>query len=327
MIKAAVTGASGHIGNCLVSELIKKGLRVKALVHDFENDLGNMDVEIVRGNLLDIASLRKLCDNVDVVFHLAAQISLDNRHRNQVYAVNSDGTKNLIEASKAAAVKKLIHFSSIDAFEFMSSEMVFDEKFPLTESKKSVYAFSKAESERLVMQAVSEGLNAVVLCPTAVVGPFDYRGSFLGEALVKIYKNKIPMLIPGGYNWVDVRDVAEAAIRAAEVGRNGEKYILSGTFSDLKNLSQLIGKISGRKTPEYIVPLFLAELASPFYQLLYLLAGKKPLYTRQSLQLLKRAPKKISSEKAKNELGYSPRPLEQTLIDTFNWYNQNNYLN
>jgi dihydroflavonol-4-reductase len=252
---------------------------------------------------------------------------LDNRHPEQVFAVNVTGTKNIIEASKSSGVKKFIHFSSIDAFQFTSSEAVMDESKPLIESEKSIYAFTKAEGERLVMKAMKEGLDAVILSPTAVIGPFDYRGSFLGEALLKIYRNKIPMLVTGGYNWVDVRDVAQAAIQSVESGRKGEKYILSGNFCGLKELSEITGRISGKRTPKLLAPVFLAKLACPFLQFYASITKEKPIYTLQSLQLLINAPKNISFEKAKKGLGYEPRPLEQTLRDTFNWYIENNYLN
>jgi len=322
----AITGASGHIGNCLVRELKKQGSVVKVLVHDFKNDLDKLDVELIQGNLLDIESLNLLCEGVDVVFHLAAKIALDNRRPDEVYAVNVTGTKNMIEASKTAGVKKFIHFSSIDAFQFISSDAVLDENNPLIQSEKAIYAFTKAESERLVLNAVNEGLDAVILSPTAVIGPFDYRGSFLGTALIKIYQNKIPMLISGGYNWVDVRDVAKAAIQSVETGRKGEKYILSGSFCSLQDLSEIAGKISGKKTPKLIAPVLLAKLAWPFIQFYYSLINEKPIYTRHSLELLVNSPKNISFEKAKKELGYAPRPLEQTLRDTFHWYIENKYL-
>jgi dihydroflavonol-4-reductase len=326
MMKIAVTGASGHIGSCLVRELLKNGALVKVLVHDFENDLAQLDVEMIRGNLLEVESLKKLCKDVDVVFHLAAKIALDNRHSEQVYSVNVTGTKNIVEASQSSGVKKFIHFSSIDAFQLISSEMVLDENRPITESEKAIYAYTKAESERIVMNAVKEGLDAVILSPTAVIGPFDYRGSFLGSALIKIYQNKIPMLISGGYNWVDVRDVAAAAIQSVESGRKGEKYILSGNFCSLKELSEMTGRISGKRTPKRLAPVFLAKLAFPFLHFYYSITKEKPIYTLQSLNLLINAPGNISSEKARNELGYDPRPLKQTLRDTFTWYKENKYL-
>ncbi len=326
-MKVAVTGASGHIGNCLVREIKKQGATVKVLVHDFKNDLDKLDVELVQGNLLDPESLKVLCNDVDVVFHLAAKIALDNRHSEQVFAVNVTGTKNIIDASVSAGVRKFIHFSSIDAFRTVFSGQVLDEECPLTESDNSIYESTKAESERLVMDAVNEGLDAVILCPTAVVGPFDYRGSFLGDALVKIFRNQLPMLISGGYNWVDVRDVAEAAIRSVELGRKGEKYILSGTFCSLIELSEMAGKITGKKTPKLIAPVFLAKMACPFLKLYYSITNGKPIYTSQSLNLLINSPKNISFEKAKKELGYIPRPLEQTLRDTFVWYKENKRLN
>lgn len=325
-MKVAVTGASGHIGNCLVRELKKQGARVKVLVHEFKNDLDRLDVEIIKGDLLDKKSLNKLCNDVDVVFHLAAKIALDNRHSNKVYEVNVTGTKNIIEASMSAGVKRLVHFSSIDAFAKVRPEQVLNETCPLIESENSIYEITKAESERLVMKAVSEGLDAVILCPTAVVGPFDYRGSFLGDALKKIYTNRLPMLIAGGYNWVDVRDVAGAAIRSVEKGRKGEKYILSGNYAELTTLSEMAGKITGKKTPNKVAPVFLAKLACPFLEFYYSITNGKPIYTLQSLNLLINSPKNISFEKAKKELGYLPRPLIQTLSDTFDWYRENKFI-
>jgi dihydroflavonol-4-reductase len=318
----AITGASGHIGNCLVRELIKQGARVKVLVHHFRNDLDQMNVELIQGNLLEPESLLPLCEGADVVFHLAAQIAIDNRNPELVYATNVTGTKNMIRSAQSGGVKKFIHFSSIDAFQTGSSDRLLNENRVLIETTQSIYGFSKAESEREVLKAVNEGLNAVILSPTAVIGPFDYRGSLLGRAILQLSRNQLPFLVSGGYNWVDVRDVVSASIQAMESGRKGEKYILSGNYLSLNGLSKLISKISGSKIP-VLVPMVLARLTCPFFQAYAAMTGKDPLYTSHSLDLLESAPENISYEKARVELDYQPRPLEETLIDTLKWYDEN----
>jgi len=324
-MKVAVTGASGHIGNCLVRELIKMGAGIKVLVHNFRNDLDLMDVDLIQGNILEPESLNNLCEGVDVVFHLAAQIAIENRSSAQVYETNVTGTKNMIRAANYAGVKKFIHFSSIHAFQTEPSDLILDETRSLVETNKTIYEFTKSEGEREVMKAVKEGLNAIILNPTAVIGPFDYRGSLLGQAILKIYQNKLPFLVSGGYNWVDVRDVASASIQAIESGRKGERYILSGEFCSLQELSAMISKISGCKIP-VIIPVSIARLACPFFQIYSSITKKEPLYTDQSLDILVNSPVNISNAKAKKELGYEPRPLEQTLSDTFNWYRENNFI-
>ena len=179
----------------------------------------------------------------------------------------------------------------------------------------------------MVIKAAQEGLNALVLCPTAVIGPFDFRGSFLGKAIQQIYRNKYPMLISGGYNWVDVRDIAEAAIKAIKLGRKGQKYILSGNYCELKTFSTIISRLYNKKTPTLIAPIFLVYIATPILKLFSLLTNQEPLFTKQSLDILVNAPRKISCQKAKDELGYNPRPLEVTLRDTIDWYKENNFLN
>jgi dihydroflavonol-4-reductase len=232
-MKVAVTGASGHIGNCLVRELNKKGIRVKVLVHKFKNDLDKLDVELIQGNLLELESLVALCEGADIVFHLAAQIVIENRSSPWVFETNITGTRNILDAAKHAGVKKFIHFSSIHAFQTGPQHQILDETRPLIETNNTIYEFTKAEGEREVLKAVKEGLDAVILNPTAVIGPFDYRDSLLGQAIRKIFQSKLPFLVSGGYNWVDVRDVVSAAIQAIDLGRKGEKYILSGEYCSL----------------------------------------------------------------------------------------------
>jgi dihydroflavonol-4-reductase len=325
-MKVAVTGASGHIGNCLVQELKKQGAEIKVLLYNSSNDLDETDVELIRGNLLEPESLVNLCEGVDVVFHLAAQIAIENKSSELVYETNVTGTKNIIKAANHSRVRKFIHFSSIHAFQIGSPDQLLDESRSLVESNKIIYEFTKAEGEREVMKAVKEGLNAVILNPTAVIGPFDYKGSLLGQALLKIYQNKLAFLVSGGYNWVDVRDVVSASIHAIESGRKGENYILSGEYCSLQELSAMISKISGCKIP-VILPVSLARLACPFFKVYSSVTNTQPLYTYQSLDILINSPSNISNAKARKELGYEPRPLEQTLRDTFDWYKENNYIN
>ncbi|HKK43647.1 MAG TPA: hypothetical protein VJ963_14615, partial [Bacteroidales bacterium] len=143
--------------------------------------------------------------------------------------------------------------------------------------------------------------------------------------LRNIYSNKLPFIIRGGYNWVDVRDVVSAAVKSVEAGRRGEKYILSGEFRTLGELSAMISRLSGCRVPVQI-PVSLAKIAAPFLSLFSSLTGKEPLYTGQSLDILVHSPVNISNEKARLDLGYAPRSLEETLRDTFNWYIENNML-
>jgi dihydroflavonol-4-reductase len=322
-MNVAITGASGHIGNCLVQDLKKQGATIKALVHNFRSVLDILDIELIQGNLSDTDSLNKLCEGADVVFHLAAQIVIQNKSVEQIYETNVTGTKNILKAAINCKVKKFIHFSSIHAFQTGSPGQLLDENRPLVETNKTIYEFTKAEGEREVLKAVKGGLNAIILNPTAVIGPFDFRRSLLGQAILKIHQNRLPFLVSGGYNWVDVRDVVSASIRAIQSGRKGEKYILSGEYYNLEDLSTIISRISGCKIP-VIVPVSLARLACPFITAYSSFTNKTPLYTYQSLDILVNSPVNISNGKARKELNYVPRPLEQTVRDALTWYRENN---
>ena len=325
-MKAAITGASGHVGNVLCESLIEKSVQVRALVHEFRNELDQLDLEIVEGNILNEDDLERLVDGVDVVFHLAAKISIDNKHHDEIFRINVEGTRNLVNACKKKRVHRLIHFSTIHTLLMTDVNELIDETKPLVDGHLIAYEHSKAEAERLVLKAIDEGLDAVILNPTAIIGPYDYKRSYLGQALIRIYLNRIPMLIRGGYDFTDVRDVVDGAIKAAEKGRKGERYLLPGKWVSLADLSKMIAIISGGKTPTYVAHPVIARLGLPFIQMYAKMMREEPLYTTQSLYILKHSGRNISGEKAGKELGYSARPLEETLIDTFDWYKRNGML-
>jgi dihydroflavonol-4-reductase len=321
-MRIAVTGASGHIGNCLVRELLASGNQVSVFVHRSDFGLGKLGVEILKGDILDPDTVDKFCRGVDIVYHLAVRISIDNKEHDLVYRNNVKGTENVIHACLKNKVRRMVHFSSIHAYQAFPLDRVLDESRPLVDRADMIYDISKADSERMVAEAAKKDIDAVIVNPTAVIGPFDFKGSYLGQALKKIYRNKLPMLVKGGYDWVDVRDVVQGAIAAAEKGRRGESYLLSGHYYTLVELSEMIGKVTGRKTPKHAVPMFAARIGRPFVALYALLKREHPLYTKESLSVLKNSPVKISSEKASKELDYHPRSLEETLKDTFAWYKE-----
>jgi dihydroflavonol-4-reductase len=322
-MKITVTGASGHVGNVLCRELLKKGHSVKALVHKDNNDLTNIGIEMVQGDILDETSLGRLCKDCEIVFHLAAKISINEKERDLVYQTNVNGTRNMVKTAIDARIKKFIHFSTIHALDPFPLDKKLDETSPFIGHTPMIYEQSKTESEKLVLEAVKDGLNAIVITPTAIIGPYDFMPSFLGQALIKMYTNSLPMLVPGGYDWVDVRDVVDCAVSAAEKGRIGERYLASGRYLGLKELSAMISRVTGHKTPSFTGPTILAKIGLPFISLYAKLKNEDPLYTSNSLEILKNSNRCISHEKAAVELNYNPRPTEETIKDTFDWFNAN----
>ncbi len=201
-----------------------------------------------------------------------------------------------------------------------------DERRPLATQDKIIYSRTKALAEEVVQESVKAGLDAVILNPTAVIGPYDYAPSLLGRALIQMYLGKLPALVNGGYDWVDVRDVVKAAVMAVEKGKTGERYILSGHWQNMQDLYRLVSASSRRKAQRVSVPVWLAQTALPFLKLYCRLIGTEPLYSRDSLTILRTGHKNISHEKASREFGFSPRPLEQTMKDTLVWFKENGFL-
>jgi len=325
-MKVAVTGASGHIGSNLVRELIRKGHQVRVLYHNDNRGFEGLPVEAIPGSMNDQDALTRLVTGTDIVFHLAAQISINGKNDKRLLDKNIEGTRNIIEAIRRSGNMRLIHFSSIHALEHEPLDQVLDENRPLALTDPIYYTQSKAYSEQIVLKAVTNGLDAIILNPTAVIGPFDFKPSLMGQAIVRFYKGRLPALIPGGYDWVDVRDVVQAAINATTKGKTGKRYILSGQWKTIKTLGQEVHYLGGRKIPCIRVPFWLAIAAVPLFRLLAWLSGRIPLYTYESLHIIKNGNPAISSLLARNELNYQPRPFEGTVRDTVAWYREFGYI-
>ncbi len=325
-MKIAVTGASGHIGINLCQELIQHGHSVKALIHKNDHGIRKLPLECVTGDLMDASSLSRLVRGVEVVFHLAAVISIQVRNREELFEKNVRGTENVVEAVLKEGVRRLIHFSSIHALVQEPFEGVLDEGRSLALKDNVDYSRSKALSELIIQEAVKDGLDAVILNPTAVIGPFDCAPSLLGRALILIYRGKIPALISGGYDWVDVRDVAKASIMSVEKGEKGERYILSGHWRTLHELAELTYKISGKRYKKLTCSPGLARIGLPFLKLYCRLNSTQPLYTKDSLKILQTSHNQVSYEKARTHFGFNPRPIEETIRDTFDWYRANGFM-
>ena len=279
----AVTGATGHAGANLVRALLAQGLSLRALVHRERKAIEGLDIEVVQGDICDLKSLVKAFKNAEVVYHLAAHISIFQDKWPLLEAVNVNGTRNVVEACLRCGVRRLVHFSSIHTMSQSPKAARVDESTPLVESERyPPYDRSKALAEKEVRRGIEKGLDAIIISPTAITGPHDYRPSHFGEALLRMASGRLPALVGGGFDWVDVRDVIQGAMRAEKQAPTGAKYILSGHWLSLRDVAKRVEQITGVPVPRFVCPMWLARVGAPFITTFDRLAGRRPLYTRDS---------------------------------------------
>ena len=315
----AVTGAAGHVGGNLVRALLEEGRSVRVLVRNDTRAIDGLDVEIVRGDVLDPAALKKLFRGVRTAYHAAGKISIMTSHDAEVLRTNIEGARNVAEACLACGVGRLVHFSSIHAFcSDPGGEMITEER-ELVSRSDFCYDRSKAAGQREVLKGVARGLDAVIVNPTGIIGPIDYKPSRMGETLLDIYHSRLPALIDGGYNWVDVRDVVQGAIAAERKGRTGECYLLAGHWKSIADIAETVTAVSGIRTPRLVTPLWLCAGVSHVSQLYSKVTNTSAKFTPYAIKTLRRH-RHISHSKAGKELGYRPRPFEETIRDTLMWF-------
>lgn len=316
-----VTGATGHIGYALVRELSKRGFDIRALVLPGEDTshLSDYAVEFVTGDVRDISSLTRAFEGAKYVFHLAGIVSIGSGGRRLLHEVNVQGTHNVVEACRKAGVERLLYVSSIHAFrEPPKGELLTESKEFDAKRVKGSYAKTKAEATLCVLSAAREGLDAVVVHPTGVIGPYEFRLSNLGQLVADFLRRRLYAYIEGGYDFVDVRDVAAGIVNACLLGKSGENYILSGERITVKELLRVLEQATGIPAPTFRIPCWLALATGPFSELYYKMRRQKPLYTSYSVRTLMQSCS-TTCEKAVRELGYRHRPIAQSLRDTADW--------
>ncbi len=315
-----ITGVYGFIGREIAAELCANGYAVRGLaLHKKEGVPMPDGLELVMGDVLDPASLDALFDGIDlrsaVLIHAAALISV--RRRNGLCErVNFVGAENVLAACKKRGVR-LIHFSSVDALPsgadgapIAEPERFFPERLP------TAYGRSKAAAAQRVLDEAREGLDCAVLLPSAVIGPGDYRRGFVTRLLELYLKLFLPLGVAGGYEFVDVRDVARAAIAASQRRGGGECYILSARYADMTEVLDALAAYAGKKPGRRLVlPLWLLVPFVPLLSAACRLLRKEPPLTVEALKLMAAHPV-YRCDKAARELGFDPRPLAQTLADT-----------
>ncbi len=317
-----VTGAAGHVGNATIRELVRQGREVVGLVLPGEKVYNSGRVRYVAGDVREPSSLDALFEGHDpadtAVIHTAGIVRLSGRDDGLMRSVNVDGTKNVIECCRRLGAGRLVYVSSVHAIpETRAGGIVGETSAFSPKLVKGAYAKTKAEATCAVLDAVQGGLNAVVVHPTGIIGPYNGEGNHLVQLVRDYIAGRIPACVKGGYDFVDVRDIAIGCIAAAENGRQGSCYILSNSYCEIKDILAMVRKeAGGRKLP--VLPLWLARAVAPFFEMHAKVNRIRPLYTAYSLHTLS-GKDRFTHKRASDDLGYRPRDLRETVRDTVAW--------
>ena len=319
----AITGATGHIGNVLVRELIAHGktVRVVVLPNDDCRPLLGLNTEIVSGDVTDLRSLESAFAGADLVFHLAGIVTIMSSMKKVLERVNIDGVRNVVAACRATGVDRLIYTSSIHAIAEPPHGTVIDETQPFDPDRVlGDYARSKARATLLLLDEVSKGvLDAIICCPTGVIGPWDYGISNIGQLILDFASGHLKSYVRGAYDFVDVRDVARGLILAAEKGQSGRHYIFSGSQVQIPELMKELERNIGYPAPTYEIPSSIARAAGVLATIYYRLMRRRPVFTAYSIDVLS-SNSQVSSARACEELGFIARPWQDSIRDHVEWF-------
>jgi dihydroflavonol-4-reductase len=321
-----VTGAAGHLGGALVRELLAQGEKVRVFVLPDEDlsSLEGMPLEVVKGNVLDRGALRRAVEGAEVVYHLAGIISIMPGRDEAMRQVNVVGTGNIARIAREAGVRRFLYVSSIHALARPPKGVPIDEQVLFDpHSAAGEYDQTKAEASLAVLSEVEKGLDAVLICPTGIIGPYYFRGGSPMNNQVRIWMQPgWHVVINGHFDFVDVRDVARGIVLAAERGTRGQTYIIRGQRVSVAELIAMVRRVTGHRGGTVPVPFWLALLGASFAPLHARLWKKTVKFTRYALETLA-SNSEICGEKAHRELGYLPRPLQETVRDTVRWLADN----
>lgn len=322
--KYLVTGATGFLGRVVAEELVRRKAQVHALVlHDDPyTDLLPKEVRTVIGDVCDKSSLSDFFADADsrtCVIHCAGIVSVASRPGPRLYQVNVGGTWKVLRQCMEHDVGKMVYVSSVHAIPEKPKGYIISEDCEFSPGLvDGDYAKSKAAATELVFDAAERGLNASIVFPSGIIGPGDLQGGSFTSMAKSFLSGKLPFAVRGGYDFVDVRDVANGILACSESGEPGKGYILSGCYVTIRRMLQLVGKAAKLKYRSICLPLGLARLAAPYYERRSLRERKPLFFTPYSVSVLA-SNGQFSHAAASERFAYQPRPIEETLGDMTAW--------
>lgn len=319
-----ITGATGHLGNNLVRTLLERGEEVRAVVlpNDPAQSIAGLPVERVEGDVRDMGALIWAFRNAERVYHLASLITIAPGREDLLQEVNVQGTRNVVEACLRTGVQRLTYVSSIHALVEPPHGTTIDERMAFDAAHiPTEYGRSKAQAAQQLLAGVERGLDAVIACPTGIVGPYDFQPSEMGRLFLNVARRRLPAYVQGAYDFVDVRDVVQGLLAAAAKGRRGETYILSGEVVTVRQMMDYVEEATGVRAPRIGLPVWLAQGVARLAWTYARWTRTHPLFTGESVEIL-RSNCCISHAKATRELGHSPRPFQETVRDTIHWFRE-----
>ena len=328
-----VTGANGFLGNTIVRELVRTSdceVRTLILPNDSVQSLVNVNCQRYVGDVTDIATLKDIFSvppDVELcVIHAAGIVYIKSKKNPMIEKVNVIGTMNIVQKVLETNAK-LVYVNSVHAIPELPHQVTMSEIKDFDPQRvKGIYAKSKAKAAQYVLRMVREQhLNACIIHPSGIIGPNDYGRSHLTQLVIDTVKGRLKACVNGGYDFVDVRDVAIGIIKAVDLGKSGECYILSNKYFKVKELLDIICEVRGIKTIKTILPMWLAKITAPLSELYYNLKKQPPLYTIYSLYTLT-INSSFSNAFAKAQLGYQTRDINDTIKDTIEWLEENHRL-
>ncbi len=326
-MKVLVTGATGFIGGNLARRLVAQGHQVKALVRPGGNTLtiDSTGVEVVPGDILDADSVDRGLQGCQWVFHCAAAYTFWSKNPGDIYRTNVEGTAVVLEAAKRAGVERVVYTSTVATIGLPAAGLGNECTEMQSAQLVGNYKKSKYQAEQIALEKAGQGLPLVVVNPTATVGPWDVKPTPTGRIVLDYLRGRMPAYVDTGLNLVDVADVAEGHILAAEKGRVGQRYVLGQRNLTLKAIFELLEGVTGRRAPRTKIPRWLALGAGYFDQLVEgQLLGREPRIPLEGLSAAKK-PMYVSCEKAIHELGLPQTPVEQALAEAVAWFENHGY--
>lgn len=319
-----VTGASGFIGWHVARKLLARGAQVRALARP-SSTIRDLDVERVTGDLRDPASLEAAVKGCGAVFHVAADYRLWAKDPSELYQSNVEGTRNLLAAARRAGVERVVYTSTVGCIG-MPPGQEGTEATPVGIGEMSgAYKRSKFQAEQTALQFAEEGLPVVIVNPTAPVGDHDFKPTPTGRIILDFIRGDMPAFLDTGLNLVDVDDIADGHLLAFDRGQSGRRYILGCDNLTLQQIFAHLENVSGTKAPRWRIPYAVAYAAGVVTTAWAGVTGKEP---KAPLDAVKMARKKmfVSADRARSELGFQPRPVEDALHRAVEWFRVNRYI-